>query len=257
MYKGCWIDLWLHKDGPYYQDGFIQIIDATKAFLRDRNIGAYGTFADDGDYPVNSVWMDDVVKDDLETAIFSIFPVKGDHVNYNVGNNTIRLCTILDIDEWWILNVLQAWFDVVAPYMDNAELKIYPGYPDTSYGTIGKLSKTSVIWKHVGEHPQDILQEAIDYINEFTEYEYGDIAITEGDNLSDVGIMFTYAGDDDEYVTEVSVNLIDYTISYFVNGEMVEQDKFSSLSEMNDTLSRLSFDWLYHTCCSHIDWDEE
>lgn len=178
-------------------------------------------------------------------------------------------------------SVMTGWFDFIAPYLENASiLRIAP---DTgSY--YGEVRDGKVVWSDLDDEDEDDededdeyddyddededatpgmqvddpeLQKAIDYINEFTEDEYGDIAINEGDDLSDIGIMFTYAGDEDEYVTEVSVDLINYTISYFVNGEMVDQDKFSSISEMNDTLNILSFDWLYHACCRHIDWDED
>lgn len=170
-------------------------------------------------------------------------------------------------------SVMTGWFDFIAPYLENASiLRIAP---DTgSYS--GEVRDGKVVWSNLDDEDEyddyddedeydtpgmrvddPELQKAIDYINEFTEDEYGDIAINEGDDLSDIGIMFTYAGDNDEYITEASADLINYTISYFVNGEMVDQDKFSSISEMNDTLKILSFDWLYHACCRQIDWDED
>ena len=209
----------------------------------------------------------------IVSAIQLILPKRGFQIN-SQSNTALDCDCDFDASYSWE-GVMQAWFDHLARLSainDYSEITIYPD----NGGEKGVVQNGKVNWSDLEEEDDDDdwgeddsgsgsgiqvddpeLQKAIDYINEFTVDEYGDIAINEGDNLSDVGIMFTYAGDDDEYVTEVSVNLINYTISYFVNGEMVEQDKFSSLSEMNGTLSNLAFDWLYHECCRHIDWDED
>ena len=243
------------------------VIDATEHFVK-----------------VNSgkVKFSDVDYSSIETAIQIILPKRGFHINSQTDNSIDCDCGF-DASYGWE-SVMYDWFAAIAVTLNNGSS--IDVYPDSGH-TIGTIQNGEVVWNDgdddedwdededewdeddEGEDDEDEdggsamqvddpeLQKAIDYINEFTEDEYGDTAITDGTDLSDVGLMFTFAGDEDEYTTEVSADLVNYTISYFVNGELVDQDKFSSISEMNDTLKILSFDWLYHACCRQIDWDED
>lgn len=241
------------------------VIDATKAYV-ERNSG--------------SVNFSDVDYSSIVSAIQIILPKRGFNLISQTGTSIECDCGF-DASYSWE-SVMYDWFSFIAPSLNAGSIDIYP---DSGH-VFGEVQNGKVVWDELDEEEEDEdededdydeddyadededntsgmqvddpeLQKAINYINEFTEDEYGDIAINEGDDLSDIGIMFTYAGDEDEYTTEVSVDLINYTISYYVNDEMVDQDKFSSISEMNDTLNILSFDWLYHACCRHIDWDED
>ena len=108
------------------------------------------------------------------------------------------------------------------------------------------------------------LQEAIDLINDYTLAEFDHIGITEGDNLEDVGLMYTTdenaTADEPNYLIElqVSADLINKTINYYVNGDLRYQDKYSSYAELNKELEWLDFDSMYGSCLGYVtDQDRE
>ena len=108
------------------------------------------------------------------------------------------------------------------------------------------------------------LQEAIDLINDYTLSEFEHIGITEGDDLSRIGLMYTTdendSADEPDYMIELQVeaDLINKTINYFVNGDLRHQDKFNSYAEMNEALENLNFDYMYGECLSYVtDQDRE
>ena len=108
------------------------------------------------------------------------------------------------------------------------------------------------------------LQEAIDLINDYTLDEFGHIEITEGFDLSRIGLMYTTdendSADEPDYMIELQVeaDLINKAINYFVNNDLRHQDKFSSYAEMNEVLEGLYFDDMYGECLGYItDQDRE
>ena len=100
------------------------------------------------------------------------------------------------------------------------------------------------------------LQEAIDLINDYILAEFDHIGIREGSNLSDVGLLYTTAGDYEEVELQVSANLNNKTIDYYINGDLRGQEKFSSLTEMIDALEGLNWDDLYSACIDFVNDDD-
>ena len=211
----------------------------------------------------------DVDYSSIVSAIQIILPKRGFLLEQQLDNYIACSCDFEASYGWE--GIIYKWFESIAPALSDGSLIWI--FPDDGF-VKGVVQNNKVVWDDeddeddeddwdedeipVGMKVDDPeLQKAIDYINEFTFDEYGDIAIEEGSDLSDIGILFTYAGEDDEYMTEVSVNLNNLTINYFVNGELVDTDSFGTLAQMNDTLAILSFDWLYKGCCDQIDWDED
>lgn len=92
------------------------------------------------------------------------------------------------------------------------------------------------------------LQHAIDLINEYIWSEYGEDEeeLTINDDLTDIGLMYTEDGDENQVPLQVSVNLKDPTMYVYVFDELRHTDKYSSLKELIDTdLENLYFDDLY------------
>lgn len=92
------------------------------------------------------------------------------------------------------------------------------------------------------------LQYAIDLINEYIWREYGEDEeeLTINDDLTDIGLMYTEDGEENQVPLQVSVNLKDPTMYVYVFDELRHTDKYSSLKELIDTdLENLYFDDLY------------
>jgi len=247
------------------------VIDATEDFVNSNSVSAK---------------FSDVDYSSIESAVQIILPKRGYHLNTLSGNTLDCYCDFNASYSWE--HVIMSWFNTLAEnyaIKNNSTITISP---DNGWET-GVVQNGTVHWKNdegaswgVGADGYDVqlsetqqtsfddeqqsqtipmvvedpeLQQAIDYINEFCEDEYGNIAIDESTDLSDVGILYSSAGDDGEHVIEVSVDLNNLTINYFVDGELCDQDKYTTLASMNDILSRLAFDWLYSNCCDCIDWN--
>lgn len=108
------------------------------------------------------------------------------------------------------------------------------------------------------------LQEAIDLINDYCLAEFDHMGITDGDNLEDVGLMYTtdedVTEDGSNYMVElqVSADLINKAINYYVNGDLRHQDKFGSYAELTAALEYLDFDSMYGSCLDYVtDQDRE
>lgn len=95
---------------------------------------------------------------------------------------------------------------------------------------------------------EDVLSElgvAMVLINEFTEAEYG----TDDNDFSDlhsVGIAYTTL-EDSEYEIQVNVDLIDFAVIRYLDGEIFDQRRYNSLAELiNSELRVLEFDNLVY-----------
>ena len=109
----------------------------------------------------------------------------------------------------------------------------------------------------------DLLQTAIDLINdyyseEFTVMEDGEEMpdpnqqISKDSDLSDVGLMYTTTEDGDNEV-QVTVNLNDPQMLYFVDNKLAHRQRFSSLQELIDNeLSYLDWATMYNRCLDYI-----
>ena len=113
----------------------------------------------------------------------------------------------------------------------------------------------------------DDLQKAIDLINRYCDAEYGDpyddnhYDVGADGNLSDIGIMYTTSGGNNEVDLQVSADLVNNKMNYYVNSELRHTDSFKDLKDFIDSeLSNLDFDILYSTALDYVtddDYDPE
>lgn len=121
--------------------------------------------------------------------------------------------------------------------------------------------------KYIKSSSDDKLQEALKLINEYADAEYGNpyddehYDVGADGNLSDIGIMYTTSGGNDEVDLQVSADLINCKMNYYVNGELRHTDNYKDLQEFIDRdLSDLDFDILYSTALDYVtddDYDPE
>lgn len=113
--------------------------------------------------------------------------------------------------------------------------------------------------RYIRSSSEDKLQEALQLINDYCNEEY--LApddeelydVGKDADLSDIGIMYTTAGDSNEVSLEISADLENYTMNYYVNGELRHTDKFKDLQDFIDrALSSLDFDSLYSTALDYV-----
>lgn len=92
----------------------------------------------------------------------------------------------------------------------------------------------------------DKLQEAIDLINDFCEVEYGAPAIDENSDLSDIGILYTTDGGNDEVEVQITIDLKNPAMKYYINNELRHTDKYKDLQDLIDSdLEILDFNDLF------------
>ena len=102
-------------------------------------------------------------------------------------------------------------------------------------------------------------QKALDLINEYSANEFDSVGVSTSDDLSDIGLMFSTWEDEDnnyeEYNLQVSVDLIDLNMNYYIFDELAHQDHYSSIEDLIESeLEYLDFDALYSAC---IDYGKE
>lgn len=92
---------------------------------------------------------------------------------------------------------------------------------------------------------QSQLDTAKGLINEFCKREYG--SEVEFTDLRHIGLAYTTT-EDEKHELQVNADLVDYSISYLVDGVQVHEDKYETLSDLIDQdLSALDFDNLIRT----------
>ena len=90
------------------------------------------------------------------------------------------------------------------------------------------------------------LQEAIDLINHFSNAEYGDPAIDDNTDLSDIGILYTTDGGDDEVEVQITIDLKNPAMKYYINNELRHTDTYKDLQDLIDSdLEILDFNDLF------------
>ena len=96
------------------------------------------------------------------------------------------------------------------------------------------------------ESNTDSLEKAKELINDYCEREFGDNA--DFSDLSNIGLAYT-TSEDESHEYQVTVNLIDYTMNYYVDGNLVYRDKYPSLDNLiTRDLMYLDFDSLINDC---------
>ena len=81
------------------------------------------------------------------------------------------------------------------------------------------------------------------YIEDFHIREYDDES-TDFSDLSNIGLVYTTLGDEGGHEFQVTANLVDQSVSYSIDGEIVRTDIYDSLADMIEKdLSFLDFDY--------------
>ena len=219
------------------------VISATKAFV-EANSG-HARFSD-------------VDYSSIVSAIQIILPKRGFNLN-NQTDNSIDCDCGFDASYGWEA-VMQDWFDSIAPVLkDGSEFKIYP---DNGYYS-GIVNNGKVSWSDLEEDDGD-LEYALDLINQYLLDEF-DHGVADDADLSDIGLMYTTDGGDNEVELEVTADLNKYQINYYVNGELRHTDNYDDLQDMIESeLEHWSyggvFDALYEECLQYTkksDYDPE
>lgn len=109
------------------------------------------------------------------------------------------------------------------------------------------------------------LQHAIDLINEYLNYEFHDQyydeyddpesydgEISANDDLHNVGLMYTTT-EDGEHELQVSVDLINAEMLYYVDDKLVHKDRYNNTSDLSSKeLQNLDWNDMYNRCESYI-----
>lgn len=87
------------------------------------------------------------------------------------------------------------------------------------------------------------LEDAKKLISDFVEKEYGNEKVDFSD-LSSIDVAYTTT-DDELYDVQTKINLENFSINYFLDGNIIKTEGYGSLQELCVlALSCLSFDWL-------------
>ena len=89
------------------------------------------------------------------------------------------------------------------------------------------------------------LDSAIEYISKYVAKEFDlDGSSTVPEDLKHVSLGYTELGDNAEYAFQVEVDLEDYAVRYYIENELVREDKYNTLTELIEReLSSLEFDY--------------
>ena len=90
------------------------------------------------------------------------------------------------------------------------------------------------------------LEKAKEYIRHYLASEFAGDEEAEFDDLEHISAGYTELGENNEYGFQMEINLVELKINYMLNEELVKDEKYNSLEEMNElALSELNFDEFY------------
>ena len=90
------------------------------------------------------------------------------------------------------------------------------------------------------------LEKAKEYIRSYLASEFAGDDEAEFDDLEHISAGYTELGENNEYGFQMEIDLVSFRISYTLNEELVKDEKYNSLEEMNElALSNLNFDEFY------------
>lgn len=109
------------------------------------------------------------------------------------------------------------------------------------------------------------IQQAINLINEYLNYEFHDQyfgeyddlepfdgEISANDDLHDIGLMYTTT-EDGKHDLQVSVDLINAEMLYYVDDQLVHKDRYNNTSDLIfKQLENLNWDDMYDVCVGYI-----
>ena len=89
------------------------------------------------------------------------------------------------------------------------------------------------------------LDSAIEYISKYVAKEFDlDESSSAPENFKHVSLGYTELGDNAEYAFQVEADLEDYAVRYYIDNELVREDKYNTLAELIEReLSSLEFDY--------------
>ena len=89
------------------------------------------------------------------------------------------------------------------------------------------------------------LDSAIEYISNYLAKEFDlDESSSVPEDLKHVSLGYTELGDNAEYAFQVEANLEDYAVRYYIDNELIREDKYNTLAELIEReLSALEFDY--------------
>ena len=126
----------------------------------------------------------------------------------------------------------------------NANLKAVMNHPQTTNLEINNYVIATPDEMLVSKQAEKLLAEVREYINDFLEKEY-DTEPSEDTykDLENVPLGYTSLGDDADHDFSVTANLLDYSISYTLDGVEITTEKYDSLEEMTEVaMTCLDFD---------------
>lgn len=126
----------------------------------------------------------------------------------------------------------------------NANLKAVMNHPQTTNLEINSYVIATPDEMLESRQAEKLLAEAKEYINDFLEKEYGTEPSEDTyKDLENVPLGYTSLGDDADHDFSVTANLVDFSISYTLDGVEITTEKYDSLEEMTEVaLTCLDFD---------------
>ena len=106
----------------------------------------------------------------------------------------------------------------------------------------------------------NMLDKALELISEFAFYEYGtdeeaDDARQPTENLENIGILYSSYGEEEQYIIEVTADLIHFRMNHYANGVLVRCDQYADLETMiAEELECLDFDGYYSATIEAADF---
>ena len=126
----------------------------------------------------------------------------------------------------------------------NANLKAVMNHPQTTNLEINNYVIVTPDEMLESRQADKLLAEAKEYITDFLEKEYGTEPSEDTyKDLENVPLGYTSLGDDADHDFSVTANLVDFSISYTLDGVEITTEKYDSLEEMTEVaLTCLDFD---------------
>lgn len=129
--------------------------------------------------------------------------------------------------------------------IDSNHLTAHPGLLNLFADTVRKHIEKCIEKKKSSDRADVTdLDTAKKYIEDFHRKEYGENEAADFSDLHNIGLVYTTLGDEGEYEFQVTADLVDSSISYSINGEIVRTDIYDDLADMIEKdLSFLDFDY--------------
>ena len=130
------------------------------------------------------------------------------------------------------------------PYRDD-EIEIHYNRDGSVRELSGEVSYIEAYKKEYGIETDKDFEKAVSVINAYVKEEF-DSESADFEDISRVGLAFTHT-EDGKFTIDVAANLVNFSIEKYVDGKLVEEIKYDSLSELiTNELEGMSFDDLVY-----------